>query len=384
MLASYFPLPPLCSPILPRALLSHYLVPSCLLLQSRLSRHKSGSIGAFPVASETNFFCRHIQYLNVTIAWRSPREQFTRLSQGTFICAQLHTDMARAHYIVRVGNVGIAKTTSERAPNHWHYLSPQYLWGLPKAMPHVKVRAKFEADIENPRVVACIWFLCNSHGGPGHFVQVGIGRRHVGHGPVGNGNLPIPEDMMARLQQGFDHWFEWQPISSDAAFQDRLRQLPIPHPPYIPTLRHVTEEHPSFPLFQDLIDIEEQHTAAVTTALPADIPTPPAIEIDMENIRREQTEPHSQGYIYLIHMENTTFYKIGMSLDPEIRMRTLQTGNPHPLYLLNTQAVQDMRSAEVDLHRKFETQRVPNLSVREWFDLGDETGEVNTAFAALR
>ena len=292
--------------------------------------------------------------------------------------------MARAHYIVRVGNVGIAKTTSERAPNHWHYLSPQYLWGLPKAMPHVNVRAKFEADIENPRVVACIWFLCNSHGGPGHFVQVGIGRRHLGHGPVGNGNLPIPEDMMARLQQGFDHWFEWQPISSDVAFQDRLRQLPIPHPPYIPTLRHVTEEHPSFPLFQDLIDIEEQHTAAVTTALPAAIPTPPAIEIDMENLRREQTEPHSQGYIYLIHMENTTFYKIGMSFDPEIRMRTLQTGNPHPLYLLNTQAVQDMRSAEVDLHRKFETQRVPNVSVREWFDLGDGTGEVNTAFATLR
>ena len=291
--------------------------------------------------------------------------------------------MARAHYIVRVGNVGIAKKTSERAPNHWHYLSPQYLWGLPKAMPHVKVRAKFEADIENPRAVAYIWFLCNSHGGPGHFVQVGIGRRHLGHGPVGNGTLPLPEDMMARLQQGFDHWFEWQPISSDAAFQDRLRQLPIPHPPYIPTLRHVTEEHPSFPLFQDLIDIEEQQTAAVTTALPAAVPTPPAIEVDMENIRREQTEPHSQGYIYLIHMENTTFYKIGMSLDPEIRMRTLQTGNPHPLYLLNTQAVQDMRSAEVNLHRKFESQRVPNLNVREWFDLGDGTGEVNTAFATL-
>ena len=251
-------------------------------------------------------------------------------------------------------------------------------------MPHVKVRAKFEADIENPRVVAYIWFLCNSHGGPGHFVQVGIGRRHLGHGPVGNGNLPLPEDMMARLQQGFDHWFEWQPVTSDAAFQDRLRQLPIPHPPYIPTLRHVTEDHQSFPLFQDLVDTEEQQTAAVPTALPAAVPAPPTIEIDMENIRREQTEPHAQGYIYLIHMENTTFYKIGMSLDPEIRMRTLQTGNPHPLYLLNTQAVQDMRSAEVNLHRKFESQRVPNLNVREWFDLGDGTGEVNTAFATLR
>ena len=252
-------------------------------------------------------------------------------------------------------------------------------------MTHVKVRAKFEADIEDPRVSVYIWFLCNSHGGPGHFVQVGIGRRHLGQGPVGNGNLPIPEDMMARLQQGFDHWFEWRPVNPSAAFQDRLRQLPVPHPPFIPTLRHVTEEHQSFPLFQALIDIEEQQAAAVTTALAAAVPTPPpAIEVDLENIRREQTEPHSQGHIYLIHMENTTFYKIGMSLDPAIRLRTLQTGNPHPLYLLSTQAVQDMRSAETNLHRQFEAQRVPNLNVREWFDLGDGTGEVETAFATLQ
>lgn len=300
--------------------------------------------------------------------------------------------MARAHYIVRVGNAGIATTISERAPNHWHYLSPQYLWGLPKAMTHVKVRADFEADIENPQVTAYIWFLCNGHGGPGHFVQVGIGRRHFGNGPIGNGNLPIPGDMMARLQQGFDHWLEWRPVTSDTAFQDQVRQLPIPQPPFIPTLRRVTVEHQSFPLFQRLIDIEEQQATAVTAvlpavitaALPAAVPTPPATEIDLENIRRERTEPHSQGYIYLIHMGDTTFYKIGMSLDPEIRLRTLQTGNPHPLYLLETQAVQDMRSAELNLHRHFETQRVPNLNVREWFDLADGAGEVNTAFANLR
>ena len=106
--------------------------------------------------------------------------------------------------------------------------------------------------------------------------------------------------------------------------------------------------------------------------------------VDLENIRREHSDPHSQGYIYLIHMENTTFYKIGMSLDPELRLRTLQTGNPHLLSLLNTQAVQDMRSAEMNLHRQFETQRVPNPNVREWFDLGDGTGEVKTAFATLQ
>lgn len=83
-------------------------------------------------------------------------------------------------------------------------------------------------------------------------------------------------------------------------------------------------------------------------------------------------------------METTAFYKIGMSLDPEIRLRTLQTGNPHPLYLLNTRTVQDMRSAEMDLHRQFETQRVPNLNVREWFDLSDGIDEVQAAFATLR
>ena len=82
-------------------------------------------------------------------------------------------------------------------------------------------------------------------------------------------------------------------------------------------------------------------------------------------------------------MDGTTFYKIGMSLDPEVRVRTLQTGNPQPLYLLNMQAVQDMRSAELALHRLFESQRVPNLNVKEWFDFGDGPGDVEHAFEIL-
>lgn len=70
-------------------------------------------------------------------------------------------------------------------------------------MTHVNVRAKFEADIENPQVEAYIWFLCNGIGGPGHFVQAGIGRRHLGQGPTGDGNLPIPAGVLDRLHQGF-------------------------------------------------------------------------------------------------------------------------------------------------------------------------------------
>ena len=292
--------------------------------------------------------------------------------------------MTRAHYIVRVGNDGLATKVSDSAPNHWHFLSPQRLWGFPRDLKLVNIRAKFESDIENPRVTTYVWFLCNGYGGPGHFVQVGIGRRHQGQGPVRNGNLPIPNDMMARLQQDFDHWFEWRPVTPNRAFHNQVRQLAIPQPTYRSTLRRVTADHVSFPSFESLLDTIEQQIAVVTTAQQILSTTRPSFEIDLENVRREQAEPHSRGHIYLIRMEGTTFYKIGMSFDPLIRLRTLQTGNPHPLTLLITQAVVDMRSAELSLHRLFAAQRVPNRDIREWFDFGTSIGDVEIAFGTFR
>ena len=248
----------------------------------------------------------------------------------------------------------------------------------------VNVREDFETDIEDPRVTVYIWFLCNDHDGPRHFVEVGIGQHHPGQGPVANGDLFIPADVMARLQQGFGQWFEWRPVILNAALQDQVRQLPTPPSNYESTLRRVRVDHELYPRFEALIDTEERRQATATaTSLPTPALTTPAIEADLENIRRELTEPHSQGSIYLIHMQGTTFYKIGMSLDPRIRLRTLQTGNPHQLYILNTQVVQDMRGAEIGLHRKFEAMRVPNPNAREWFDFGDCIDEVDAAFGIL-
>ena len=107
------------------------------------------------------------------------------------------------------------------------------------------------------------------------------------------------------------------------------------------------------------------------------------MENDLKNLRREQAEPDSQGFVYLIHMEGTKYYKIGMSLDPEMRLKTLQTGNPHNLRLAKTQTVGDMRSAESTLHSLFEAERVPNLSAREWFRFNNGIGEVDIAFSTL-
>lgn len=254
-------------------------------------------------------------------------------------------------------------------------------------MTHVKVRAEFFANIEDPLVTTYIWFLCNSYDGPGHFVQVGIGRRHLGSGPVAHSDLPVPAEVIARLQQGFDHWFNWQPVSLDAAFQDNLRQIPAPVPTFIPTLRRVTAGHTSLPLFEALVGgAQGQAVAATPTAITAPTTASSAainIEADLENLRREQNEPSSEGCVYLIHMTGTSFYKIGMSLDPQIRLRTLQTGNPHTLEIRSTQTVRDMRGAETSLHRQFVAQRVPNINAKEWFDFGSDSSEVETAFHAL-
>ena len=221
------------------------------------------------------------------------------------------------------------------------------------------------------------------------YYRVGIGRRHLGNGPIADEDPAIPANVMARLREGFDHWFNWDPVSLDASFQDQLRRIPAPKPTFIPTLRRVTAEHPSLPVFEALIEGEDHQSLFLPAALPEEsspslVPSAAAIIVnDLENLRREQAEPSSQGYVYLIHMEGTMFYKIGMSLDPQIRLRTLQTGNPHKLEIINTQAVDDMRGAESSLHGQFEAQRVLNLNAREWFCFGSGIREVDSAFSIL-
>ena len=64
-----------------------------------------------------------------------------------------------------------------------------------------------------------------------------------------------------------------------------------------------------------------------------------------------------------------------MSLDPEVRLGTVQTGNPDQLGLIDKWAVQYMHSMEAGLHQWFEARKVENKSVREWFDLTSGTGD---------
>ena len=125
-----------------------------------------------------------------------------------------------------------------------------------------------------------------------------------------------------------------------------VRRLENPRPTYIPTIRYVKRGHTHFPLFEDLIDRAENRAAPAsppplppttsTAAAPPSYPSDPLVERDLENTLREQSNPHGQGYIYLIRMSRIHFLKISMSLDSQVRLRTLQTGNSLPLHPVST------------------------------------------------
>lgn len=217
----------------------------------------------------------------------------------------------------------------------------------------------------------------------------------------------------------FDDWMEWRPIDVDAS------QVPVSTNWLDNALDYVDKHTLLWPVLEALVDIAEaeesqgvaggggrdrdtQQTMALSGAVPVTVtyttfaPTKSQALADrstrvddlsiavceaksVENSRLERSDPHGPGYVYLTSMQNTQYYKIGMSLDPRSRLQMLQTGNPRTLRLARVEAVPDMLAAESVLHRHFEAQRVPDTMAREWFEFSDSAvlGRVDQAFQEL-
>ena len=76
----------------------------------------------------------------------------------------------------------------------------------------------------------------------------------------------------------------------------------------------------------------------------------------------------SNGYVYLIQCENTTFYKIGISkIDYYLRLASMQSGCPLELKFVDAIHSDDYKNLEQDLHRKLRDRRIRG----EWFDLDE-------------
>ncbi len=72
-----------------------------------------------------------------------------------------------------------------------------------------------------------------------------------------------------------------------------------------------------------------------------------------------------KGFLYLIRDEFTGYIKIGISLNPNKRIKQLQTGNSHELNLIYNIQTEYYIKLELILHRYYKHLNIYN----EWFDL---------------
>ena len=85
------------------------------------------------------------------------------------------------------------------------------------------------------------------------------------------------------------------------------------------------------------------------------------------------------GYVYLMHMETTPYYKIGKSVDPEHRIFT-SVILPMDIVLVHSIETDMMSCLEKDLHTYFAVQRIRG----EWFELTDADVEYIKAYGPAR
>lgn len=92
-----------------------------------------------------------------------------------------------------------------------------------------------------------------------------------------------------------------------------------------------------------------------------------------DNPTEPETKIHS-AYVYLIQAVGTNYYKIGISTNPQARLKALQAQSPHKLVLIACQMNYDAWRFEQSLHSRFSSCRTQG----EWFHLSAVEAEAIT------
>ena len=87
------------------------------------------------------------------------------------------------------------------------------------------------------------------------------------------------------------------------------------------------------------------------------------------------------SYIYIIGSEKPP-YKIGISKDPEKRLRNIQTGHPHRLRILELRETDSKKTKLLEsvIHKHLSNYRMTG----EWFDIPLEQAILQVDFALIR
>lgn len=95
-----------------------------------------------------------------------------------------------------------------------------------------------------------------------------------------------------------------------------------------------------------------------------------------------------EKYVYLIKSEDSSRYKIGISKNPQKRVKQLQTGNSEKLCLVNTYLSEYYDKIERTLHNRFSYLKKEG----EWFEFSleeevkfiDECTRIESSFKILQ
>lgn len=82
---------------------------------------------------------------------------------------------------------------------------------------------------------------------------------------------------------------------------------------------------------------------------------------------RNPADLSSKQKLYLIRRGLTDVYKIGISVDPKHRMKSIQSSNSEKLSLVHTVKANSARELELSLHKEFDDNRLNG----EWFELNE-------------
>lgn len=296
----------------------------------------------------------------------------------------------------------------------WHPIHPEELWDCYTDLSYRNDGRSLDRELARGRFDATyFWFVYGDDENPPRFVRVGEVRQTAER----KRNPPRDEAYLAQIPTVFHNWLEWRPVDVD------MGQVSVPSE-WLDNvaLRPIYRSFELWPVFEGLVERVEgtqatgregnrdmQQTVASSGALAVPVPSAAFdaahpqtladqstwVNESMEdqfigdqfieyqsiedcenksfaNLSLERKDPQVEGYVYLISMQKTQYYKIGMSLDPFSRLQTLQTGNPHTLRRVREKRVPNMLVAESRLHHRFAAWRVPDTTAREWFKFSDK------------
>jgi len=91
-----------------------------------------------------------------------------------------------------------------------------------------------------------------------------------------------------------------------------------------------------------------------------------ARDIKNKNYINKSDNNYQNEYLYIIH--NSEYYKIGISSDPENRLKALQTSSPYELKLIKVYECKNSNKIESLIHAKLKHKNIRG----EWFDLSND------------